>query len=70
MILKKLTIIKKKMTFDNFCIIEKYEIDFNGKIRLLETIRKDLQDDSDLNYGRYLRLNEIPEDDPMKIFMD
>lgn len=61
---------QNKMTFDNFCIIEKYEIDNNGKINLLETIQQDLNDDPKLNYGRYLDLNEIPEDDPMRMFIE
>lgn len=61
---------ENKMTFDNFCIIEKYEIDDNGKISLLDTIQKDLKDDPKLNYGRYLDLKEIPEDDPMRIFIE
>ena len=60
----------KKVTFDNFCIIEKYEIDDNGKINLLETIQQDLNDDPNLNYGRYLNLKEIPSDDPMSIFIE
>lgn len=61
---------QNKLTFDNFCIVEKYEIDDNGKINLLETIQQDLNDDPELNYGRYLELNEIPEDDPMRIFVE
>ena len=60
----------KKVTFDNFCIIEKYEIDNNGKINLLETIQRDLNDDPKLNYGRYLDLKEIPSDDPMRKFIE
>lgn len=61
---------QNKLTFDNFCIVEKYEIDDNGKINLLKTIQQDLNDDPELNYGRYLELNEIPEDDPMRIFVE
>gem|GEM_PF-6838894 len=61
---------ENKTVFHNFCIIEKYEIDGDGKINLLETIEQDLSDGPGLNYGFVMDLNKIPEDDPMRIFVE
>jgi hypothetical protein len=67
---KKIDDSEQGVIYSHFCIVEKYEINDKGKITLIKTKQKELDDDPNFNHGRYSNLNEIPKDDPMRIFID